>query len=590
MGRDVVVDKHRVLLIKRSDPGKIATLVENGARCACFVGGLLEVLVLCDTGAILLNVRKPDRPTRLRIDGDCDCAMAHVGFHSHKRSGFVVDKRTIFRCELKSGTLHILAPYCRLDADITSIACDSSDSVLASTLSGLYRVAGGQAVQIWTGPVWSVTTAQGIAFSTPAGVFRFQDGIGSQEAECVLRQHLVYPAPLASFQRTLAVGVGCSVLLITSTEPLIRYLAQVRSLYIAGGFMSGQLGRDCDLPETIARVREVSEYVHEQYAEQKSAAVGFEKPRSLQGPGGLFPMSLESRLRVLLEGLVRLKQHTGDIHVVSRTLQEDVVESVFSLILRNTDTALTQQEFGVRFPKVGQLMLLRLQRGGKPLFTFANHHRQYADANFGKTQRIDVELDMPKKEDLSDRTASRKLFGRLRKAIGQRIPISRIRAQRRAPLGTKPAIFYLHPRGGVRQDDTQLTGADDDVTLTTLFDQNTYVAVVGAGRQIWIARLTAAVTSTQLDEEQPVPVVWLERRRMGWVRGQADLIAPTSLICSVDAFVTTDPLTVDDTAFDIARSKLPEESRPLRSEAPDSFGPEYRTTRGDRAARHALRS
>lgn len=258
-------------------------------------------------------------------------------------------------------------------------------------------------------------------------------------------------------------------------------------------------------------------------------------------------------------------------------------------MLRGRTTAPSIGEFGQRFTKVAQLMLLRLNRGAQKLFTFSYKDRMYSGLHYAPTEAPGVSLEAPPKQQLPDRRRSRQIFSKFKEIVGGQSRVGTIRAQKLLPLGANPALMYRQHQSAVSRSDDAAMQQDS----TVMFATHAFVAIRGAQDKVWIARLTTEVTVHHIDNKCSISVVWLEQDKGTgqWTFGTADSISASSLVCEVTEDVNTDPLNVSEDAVMRARQQLAEllqESRRGKDKDghnENGFGPAYRTTRADRAKR-----
>ena len=417
-------------------------------------------------------------------------------------------------------------------------------------------------------------------FATTAGIFRVQDDSVVQ----LIQKRLPVGVALSLLRRSIFAAHHQKVYLISALEPHRDYIAGVRKLYKAGGFYSRREGEDVMLEEAVQLVDSVVVWFQGEAERQRSACRDTPALLSRQGPGGFFSTTLMKRLHLLQHGLRRLLQQTAGVtRVCARTCQEDVVESVFSLLLRNYSVAPSVMEVATRLPKLAQLMQLRLLRGASKLFTFSRSDRAYQGLQYGSGRRIDVELEFPTKAPC-EHTAEREQFMELQRRLGGPTRTGRIRGLSLAPLSTNPPIHYR--TYAELQDQTRQQSTESSSTAgppSPIFPAFCFVAVRAHNGKIWIAQLGAHIRV--LDEE--VPVTWLERDGTGWQYGNCQVIPAACVICDVTKFVTENPLDVRQEGIELATTLMRQmaDQRKTESKAQENTRPAYRTTRADRAAR-----
>ena len=590
IGHDVIVDNGRPFVIQRKVYPAPATPINiHNIIDVCVVNDMSTVLLLSSGGSLysmsvpdgaytaLTLERSPDHfcARRVCVDGatlahGCLASSTQICTFSTVRKGIRIESVSTLRRAI--GRIHDTAM--------------SSSMIFLATNSGLVRILeGSETVIDKEDTTTCVEVSNGVVAYCWAQGVRTTTLDGSKHRD-VWNCTFVQAPALSMLQNSIMVASGDTVTLISSSTPLGNFIKQAHNLYSAGGFFARREKEDMLLDRSLELIKEARDYICAQYSLQKAAAIGIPKAYARQGPYGFFPATLTSRMNLLVEGLTRLAHSTQGIQVSARAVQEDVVESVFSTMLRGRSTAPSVQDVGYQLPKVAQLIQLRIHRGAKTLFTFNNHHRAYMGLSYGGPGVPRIAFEMPMKSGHQRFECEREVLAKLQLAIGGRTRVSRIRGMSMAPLHTCPALHYRTYKPTSPTPAT--TTASEE--CTPLFHAHRFIAVRAPGNTVWFCRTAAAVLALT----ETVSVQWLEQEDDTWCFGEHDVVAAASMICDVSSYVTTQPqLEISNTGVLFAKARLEQElalhASPSGQESPEEGNPyrcAYNTTKGDRAKKH----
>lgn len=542
MGRDVLLDRGRqcFCVYQRARSGAVMTFHIPAPLDCCTTHKANEVLLLAKNGVKQLNVRSGQLQD-IAVDnrGAVRPTMISLAFASGH--GFATDGRHVCRCELQDTRLLLQPAICAMTAPITDLACEHECCCYISTKNYVVVLSdsGINSVPSPTGAL-GLTISSGLVSVHRHGVYRllpFYEEIKAMslpESTCV-----------TSIGESIIFAADDRAYLISNTAPLKTFLRICRKAMDACGLQ--------DRRSMASMTKDITSTVNElqrMYKAQDHFAYGLSSRRNLQGPCSFFSNVLRQQLEILAKNLPLVPISDA---FLAKAAQEVVVENVFGMMTRQRTTAFTHEEFASAYPKVAQQLMLRTI-AGKPLMNDVPA-TIYPCVALGQRDVLPNILNIHRKHSLPDRSKSRTVMSKIRKAIKVHQRTGRVRAMSMAPLGTKLPLCYVTLKQVVPDDTpTESYTMVHENNTGVMFEAHAFVAVLGERKQVWLARVNQDV----FPGTKSVDLTWLEQSTRGWEWGMNQAVSTSCLIAAVTEYVTLPSLTVDDACWVFVEERLQE--------------------------------
>lgn len=468
--------------------------------------------------------------------------LQHIAFVFGSGNGYAGSSLGVAHCRFNDDSNLLTVSRWKATSKVIDLYCGAT--TMAATSTGVFTIMGKKIQRLapldTVAMVSACAAGDAIYAASESIVFRLDVDKKSWEPVWETEETIT---KVRSDGHSILVSHNNKISLLSNTGPLKEYLGLLRAVFANGGYIHKQASLQ-DLREATAQLKL---YVDSQWHAQQQHARTCVGTSHKQGPQGCFNRVFRRALNVLLAGCEKLVDNS--IEGYARCAQEDVCESVFSLVTADISTAPTHLEFGRRLPAVAQTLLQRAGEG-RPLFDFDSKRQAkgYSGLQFQVERSADVTFQpsfQPRRSAKPLASAEDKDFVRnLTKMIGF---VRSHRIRRRQFLGLRPR----HAQIILPTDEVQVTPISTTACKGSrlpgatvrqgdiLFPKGAVIGVLGVtdegNEEFWFAKLEYEVH----DDHSDVPVIWLECI-YDTVYEEADstTIALSNVVMDVSTFAT----------------------------------------------------